>query len=314
MCVEIHVTAGPAKGKSFLFEKPGRLLFGRADDAHILIPNDRYISRHHFELEIHPPTCILRDLNSTNGVFVNGIHYGGRIPLHAGIEQAPRDIKEIPLHDGDEIAVRETRIKVSIRSASRDYPPTEIFIHPKSAEITNKEIALFVLNIPQSTQQILSGGETQLSPLVGSILAKIKQHSSSPSLLLLKYINDGFLMAFPTISEALSLALMLLELSKQLQIRVYMALHWGIVKIRADGDIFGREVHRVYRIEGVQSPEQIHSAPSGEPLPVDNRILITEEGLGQINDSKRERFRSVGTFQLKGFEEACPLWVLSEGE
>jgi hypothetical protein len=30
MSIEIHVTAGPARGQSFLFEKPGHLLFGRA--------------------------------------------------------------------------------------------------------------------------------------------------------------------------------------------------------------------------------------------------------------------------------------------
>jgi class 3 adenylate cyclase len=313
MYVEVHVTAGPAKGKSFLFENPGRLLFGRADDAHISVPDDRYVSRRHFELDIHPPTCILRDLNSTNGVFVNGVHYGGRIPLQTSIEQIPRDIKEIPLHDGDEIAVRETRIKVSIRSVSKEYPPTEIFMHPKTTEAANKEVALFVLNIPQPTQDIL-GGETQLSPLVGSILTKIKQHPSSASLLFLKYMNDGFLMAFPAVSEALSLAVMLLELSKQLDIHIHMAVHWGIVKIRPDGDIFGREVHRVYRIEGVQMSNQIQPAPSGETLPVDNRILITEEGLDQISVSEREQFRLVGTFQLRGFEESCQLWVLSAGK
>jgi class 3 adenylate cyclase len=231
--------------------------------------------------------------------------------LQTDIERVPRDIKEVPLHDGDEIAVRETRIKVSIRSTSREYPPTEIFIHPKTTDVANKDVALFVLNIPQSTQHILSGGETQLSPLVGSILTKIKQHPSSASLLLLKYINDGFLMAFPAVSDALSLAIMLLELSKQLHVHLHMAVHWGGVKIRTDGDIFGREVHRVYRIEGIQMSDQIQPAPSGEPLPAENRVLITKEGFDQVSDSERERFRPVGIFQLKGFEEACQLWSLS---
>lgn len=311
MYVEIHVTAGPAKGKSFLFDKSGRLLFGRADDAHIVIPNDPYVSRHHFELEIHPPTCILRDLDSTNGVFVNGIHYGGRIPLQPGIEQASPDIKEIPLKDGDEVAVGETRIKISIRTTAKEYPPTEIFIHSKIPEAANKEVALFVLNIPQLPQDVLSEGETHLSPLVGHILTKIKYHPSSASLLFLKYMNDGFLMAFPAASEALSLAVMLLEVSKELEVCIYMALHWGVVKVRTDGDMFGNEIHRVYRIQGVQTPDQRQTATSAEHLPVESRILITPEGLGQLCDAERERFRPVGTFQLKGFDEDCQLWVLS---
>ena len=43
MYVEIHVTAGPAKGRSFIFKKPGNLLFGRAPDAHISVPDDQYV-------------------------------------------------------------------------------------------------------------------------------------------------------------------------------------------------------------------------------------------------------------------------------
>ena len=76
MSVEVHVTAGPARGQSFLFEKSGHLLFGRSLDAHISVPDDPYVSRHHFELRIEPPMCMLRDLNSINGVFINGVHYG----------------------------------------------------------------------------------------------------------------------------------------------------------------------------------------------------------------------------------------------
>ena len=113
MRVELYVTAGPAKGKRFVFNKPDCFLFGRAKDAHVSLPNDLYVSRQHFFLEISPPDCKLRDLNSKNGVFVNGVRYGGRTPLKGGIKQAP--INEIQLQHGDEIVVGDTRITVIIQ-------------------------------------------------------------------------------------------------------------------------------------------------------------------------------------------------------
>lgn len=115
MRVEIHVTAGPAKGQHFTFDKPDSFLFGRASDAHISVPNDLYVSRQHFLLEISPPACKLTDLNSKNGVIVNGVRYGGRTPRTKGVQQAPAGVKEVRLNNGDEVVVGETRIRVLIR-------------------------------------------------------------------------------------------------------------------------------------------------------------------------------------------------------
>jgi len=119
MRVEINVIAGPAKGYRFTFDKPDCFLFGRAADAHVSLPDDRYVSRQHFFLEISPPECKLRDLDSKNGVFVNGVRYGGRKSPEAGVNQAPKGANEVYLKDGDEIAVGKTRIKVFIQSESK---------------------------------------------------------------------------------------------------------------------------------------------------------------------------------------------------
>lgn len=312
MYVEIHVTAGPAKGQSFIFKKPGKLLFGRDTDAHISVPDDQYVSRQHFVLEIDPPVCKLRDLNSTNGVFVNGVHYGGKISPQADTTQALPGVKEVFLKDGDEIAVRDTRIKISIQPISKEDPSAEILVPSKTSLTANQEVALLALNIGKLAQDILDNGRTQTSPLIGSILTKIKSHFSSSELLFLKYMGDGFLMAFPTVCDALSLALALLDLPEYLNVHIHMALHWGTVKSGPKGDILGREVHRVYRIENIQMSDQIEPVASSEVLSDDNRILITQEGLEQLSDPDRLKFRPAGTFQLKGFDEFCQLWVLQK--
>ena len=126
MQVEVYVTAGPAKGKHFTFDKPDCFLFGRATDAHISLPQDQYVSRQHFILEISPPKCKLTDLNSKNGVIVNGVRYGGRKYLKNEIKQAPEGVKEVQLKNGDEIVVGDTHIKIFIREMPvRKKAPTE---------------------------------------------------------------------------------------------------------------------------------------------------------------------------------------------
>src|ERR1044072_4408929 len=71
MQVNLKVTEGPYEGRIFSFTRHDTFLIGRRPDAHLCLPNDRYFSRNHCLLEMNPPHSYLRDLNSTNGTFVN---------------------------------------------------------------------------------------------------------------------------------------------------------------------------------------------------------------------------------------------------
>lgn len=119
MHIELHVTEGPAQGQHFSFDTPDCFLVGRAADAHISLPDDPYLSRQHFLLLISPPDCTLCELDSKNGVFVNGVRYGGRKPPRKKVKQAPAGVREVALKDGDHIRVGNTRIQVSLQSDSR---------------------------------------------------------------------------------------------------------------------------------------------------------------------------------------------------
>ncbi|MDM8550590.1 FHA domain-containing serine/threonine-protein kinase [Desulfobacterales bacterium HSG2] len=119
MHVEVKVTAGPAKGQTFAFHKPDCFLFGRAADARISLTRDPYVSRQHFLLEISPPECRVTDLDSKNGVFVNGIRYGGRRPPDPDVIQAPDGAKEAHLKNGDELAVGDTMMTIFIKMNAR---------------------------------------------------------------------------------------------------------------------------------------------------------------------------------------------------
>ncbi|RMG00882.1 MAG: FHA domain-containing protein, partial [Acidobacteria bacterium] len=73
MRVTLKVIEGPHKGRTFTFDQPDTFLIGRAESAHLCLPEDKYFSRHHCLLEISPPQVFLRDLGSTNGTYVNGV-------------------------------------------------------------------------------------------------------------------------------------------------------------------------------------------------------------------------------------------------
>src|SRR5436190_18406113 len=72
MPIKLTVIAGPHTGRSFTFDRHDTFLIGRAPEAHFSLPHDDYFSRMHCLIEVNPPRCLLTDLNSRNGTFVNG--------------------------------------------------------------------------------------------------------------------------------------------------------------------------------------------------------------------------------------------------
>lgn len=97
MCLE--VIDGPEKGRRFEFDHADSFLVGRSPRAHfVLDPRaDRKISRTHCLLDFRPPRCLLQDLESRNGTFVNGV-----------------PIRRHELQEGDEIRVGRTILRYHI--------------------------------------------------------------------------------------------------------------------------------------------------------------------------------------------------------
>lgn len=96
-CVTLCVNSGPHAGLDFTFQEHSTLFAGRLKNAQLRLEKDLHFSRHHFRLEINPPTCFLMDLGSRNGTYVNG-----------------ERVRERFLHDGDVVSGGRTKIVVSI--------------------------------------------------------------------------------------------------------------------------------------------------------------------------------------------------------
>jgi len=78
---------GESAGEYFL--ETGRVVIGRAPDSEIMV-DSRFVSRHHAQIVSNEEGCFVEDLNSTNGVLVNG-----------------KLAKKQLLDDGDVIAIDE---------------------------------------------------------------------------------------------------------------------------------------------------------------------------------------------------------------
>jgi hypothetical protein len=65
--------SGPAAGRRFDLPDNVAVAFGRTDKSRYAIPDDSHLSGAHFSLQSSGEKCIIRDLGSTNGTFVNGV-------------------------------------------------------------------------------------------------------------------------------------------------------------------------------------------------------------------------------------------------
>ena len=72
--VILTIIKGPSQNKTFEFTEQDNFILGRdarGSKAHFrLSPEDKFVSRNHFLLEINPPDCYMRDAGSLNGTFV----------------------------------------------------------------------------------------------------------------------------------------------------------------------------------------------------------------------------------------------------
>lgn len=110
MKIKLIVIEGPLKGKSFLFKDKGTFLFGRSSQCQASVPDDGSISRKHFVIELGDAGAHIRDLGSLNGIWINGIKIGGKIPGAGTPAETPS--RDIPLNHGDIIKAGMTVFQI----------------------------------------------------------------------------------------------------------------------------------------------------------------------------------------------------------
>jgi len=126
----------------------------------------------------------------------------------------------------------------------------------------------------------------------------------------MKSTGDGFLITFPKVINSVRFALDVFEqinrhnekADKTARIDLRFAINLGETRIDAKGDRLGVATNMTFRVEGVK-PEGLIPIEDGmakEDMPLDNRILITENVEKEIENMEGIKTRIVGLFELKG--------------
>ena len=97
--------------------KPGRMVIGRTPDNDLQI-DSKFISRHHCQIVTQADSCLIEDLNSTNGIYVQS-----------------RRVRRYNLNDGDVVQVGQHEIMYIDERVPRlrGGDPAETDVHPKPA-------------------------------------------------------------------------------------------------------------------------------------------------------------------------------------
>ncbi len=95
--------------------KPGRIVIGRTPDNDLQI-DSKFISRHHCQIVTQADSCVIEDLNSTNGIYVQS-----------------KRVRRYNLNDGDVVQVGQHEIMYIDERVPRlrGIDPTETDVHQK---------------------------------------------------------------------------------------------------------------------------------------------------------------------------------------
>ncbi|BBM86346.1 FHA domain-containing serine/threonine-protein kinase [Candidatus Uabimicrobium amorphum] len=99
--VKLEIIQGSKLDPNTFYEHD-TLMVGRGSSTNCRVLQDRYASRIHCVLEMNPPKCLIKDLGSRNGTFINGQKYGKG--------------EGVFLKDGDVLKVGRTVLKVKIHT------------------------------------------------------------------------------------------------------------------------------------------------------------------------------------------------------
>jgi HEAT repeat protein/class 3 adenylate cyclase len=170
--------------------------------------------------------------------------------------------------------------------------------------------AILVLDLCNSTAIATRYGDNFALKLMKILTDKVKPIAQGEGYQFMKNTGDGFLITFPKVSNSVRFALNVLKeineynakIDKTGKIDVRFGINVGETKIDKKGDRLGVAINMTFRIEGVK-PEGLIPIENGmakEDMPLDNRILISENVEKEIANMKGIKIRLVGLFELKG--------------
>jgi hypothetical protein len=121
----LEVVEGPLAGRRIEIQPGQTIAFGRTPKSDIPIPGDGYLSGKHFQVENSGEACLVRDLGSSNGTFVNG-----------------NRVSDQPLQSLDLIAAGSSKFRLHLEEAVQDFSKTSTIPSPLLFENTIEQSSI----------------------------------------------------------------------------------------------------------------------------------------------------------------------------
>lgn len=106
MRITLEIIAGPELGRKFWLNENQSLVVGRTQHADFTLAHDPQLSGRHFEVQWQDGAFRLRDLQSTNGTWVNGLR-----------------VEEVCLREGDLVTAGRTQFRTHLEGSPSATPP-----------------------------------------------------------------------------------------------------------------------------------------------------------------------------------------------
>lgn len=106
----LTAVSGTQRGEQFAFSEKTLVLIGRSRDCDVRLP-DATVSRRHCLIELEPYGVWVRDLESLNGTYLNGLRLGKKV---REAELTEPGLTSRRLFDGDELSVGEHAFVVNL--------------------------------------------------------------------------------------------------------------------------------------------------------------------------------------------------------
>jgi len=313
--ITLAAIAGPHSGKHFAVNK-FPFIIGRQFGSCVFLFSDSCVSQNHCEVNYIDDQLVIRDMDSTNGTFVNG-------------RPAPKDYR--PLSLKSTISVGKTLLFVHAGAPDKNdldenaisnlLTSGSIIVNSGQSTVrTQKLESLFVVDVCNSTQLADLHGEEFLLSLMNAIAKILLYHGEKNSMLFKKCTGDGFFLTFDETSQALKVACGLLYNMKRNAEKspetpkagLRIAIHRGLVSIGDDHDRLGVACHMVFRMEGATSDEMVESPFEENHLIDEDRILLSKEAVDSLDRELIDCFEYLGKFRFKGFSDPAPISMVTE--
>lgn len=172
--------------------------------------------------------------------------------------------------------------------------------------ISRRLEATMVVDICEHTSTMVKVGESVLGAMLRTFSSIVQEESKKCKFL--KNTGDGYLITFPTASDAVSSAFSILaemkkyneaaEENRKMSLR--FAVNYGEVVTEPSGERIGERVIETFRMADLRQEDSLDYGKDNQEFPEKDYILASERVYNILSDSKDMSFSPLGFFNLRG--------------